>query len=140
MNKILTISILSLIISLQVAQASDFMAEHAKQNGHNSCLSLIKNVEQFLTKPANGNVGTRTSWSSDNANTQLVSSSIELTFSDGSILVDVMVAPTVDGQCSFSYTKTMYHPESCLSCSVTTPEKLTTLNNSKRTKLRMIIL
>ena len=115
MNKLATFSVISLLCAFQLSHASNYMAERAKENGHKSCLAVISDVESFLTKPVNGKVGTSTVWASKDANSQIVSSTTELAFSAGTVLVDLIVAPTIDGHCSFSYTKTLYHDGSCMS-------------------------
>ena len=44
---------------------------------------------------------------------QPFNASMELTFRDGSVLVDFTVIPAPDGTCSYTYTKTWYSASKC---------------------------
>lgn len=116
MSKLKAILMVSILCSSS-AFAGNQIINQAKSVNIKSCLSTIDDLETFFT--AGNNYGTWSVWASEKPDDQIFNASIELTFSDGSQLIDFTVAPTKDQQCSYSYTRTFYSSKSCMAFSKT---------------------
>ncbi len=114
MNKIKLMSI-ALPFLASSAFAGDILVNQAKNAGIKSCLSTISDLETFFTNDID--YGTWSVWASDQSDDQVFNSTLELTFPESSQLIDLTVAPTKDGQCSYTYTRTLYSTESCMATS-----------------------
>ncbi|QUM85310.1 hypothetical protein [Moritella sp. 28] len=114
MNKIRIVLILSSFF-VSSSYAGEQLVNQAKSAGIKSCLSTIAALEGFFTK--NVNYGTASLWATENSDDQIFSATLELSFNDGHQLIDLNVAPTKDGQCSYAYTRTFYSEKSCMSFS-----------------------
>jgi hypothetical protein len=104
-----------LIASTSAVAAQDQVSSYARQTGFQACLSTVVAMEKFFTEDTNYG-----SWSfvaKENPNKNLLNTTLELTFSGGSQMIDLTVAPTADGSCSYSYTRTAYFDKSCLATS-----------------------
>lgn len=110
MNKVVLFLIIS-FLSIY-AYSGEQLVKQARDVGIKSCLSTISDLENFFTKGKN--YGSWSLWASENANDQIFNSTLEITFSDGAQLIDLTVAPTKDGQCSYTYTRTLYSDKSCM--------------------------
>ena len=69
-------------------------------------------MESFFTKETN--YGSWAFVAKEKSDDQILNATLELTYSDGSMLIDFTVAPTKDGTCSYSYTKTFYSEKNCV--------------------------
>jgi hypothetical protein len=116
MNQIKAILIIFALYSSNTL-AGEQLINQAKSVGIKSCLSTISDLENFFTKDKN--YGSWSLWAKDKADDQIFNSTLEITFSDGAHLIDLTVAPTKDGQCSYSYTRTFYSEKSCMAFSKT---------------------
>ena len=104
-------------LAMMLIPASQAKAEEgkitamAKQAGFTSCLSTVTKLETFLS--GKRNYGSWSFWSNKQTDDQPFNASMEISFADGSILVDFTVMPSPDGSCAYSYTKTWYTPTNC---------------------------
>jgi hypothetical protein len=114
MNRIKIALILSTVF-VSNSYAGDQLINQAKKAEIKSCLSTIDALEEFFTK--DNNYGSASLWAVENSNDQIFTSTLEITFSDSHHLIDLTVAPTKDGQCSYSYTRTFYSEKSCMAFS-----------------------
>lgn len=83
----------------------------AREAGFTSCLSTVARLERFLSSKRN--YGSWSFWSNRDTDKQPFNASMEISFSDGSILIDFTVIPSPDGTCAYTYTKSWYTPTSC---------------------------
>ncbi|TMP02949.1 hypothetical protein CWC11_15725 [Pseudoalteromonas sp. S3178] len=114
MNRIKIALLLSSVFASN-SYAGDQLINQAKKAEIKSCLSTIDAVEEFFTKDQS--YGSASLWAVENSDDQIFTSTLELTFSDGPQIIDLTVAPTKDGQCSYSYTRTFYSEKSCMAYS-----------------------
>jgi len=93
------------------AAAEGKITAMAREAGFTSCLSTVAKLEGFLSgkRP----YGSWSFWSNRGTDNQPFNASMEISYSDGSILVDFSVMPSPDGTCSYVYTKSWYSPGSC---------------------------
>jgi hypothetical protein len=104
----------SLLYSTSAA-AEGQVASYARESGFSACLSTVADIERFFTKDTNYG-----SWSfvaKDGTNKQVLNATLELTYSEDAAIIDLTVAPTADGHCTYSYTRTVYFDKSCLATS-----------------------
>jgi hypothetical protein len=130
MNKLKATLLLSILCGSN-AFAGEQLLNQAKSAEIKSCLSTITDLENFFTKDSN--YGSWSSWAENNADDQVFNASLEITFSDGQHLIDLTVAPTKDGQCSYTYSRTFYSEKSCMAFSksdMKTAEYKTELNKN----------
>lgn len=93
----------------------DQVESYAKSSGYSSCLGAVTDLERFFTKDVN--YGSWAFVAKEGTDDQLVNASLELTYGDGTVIVDFTVAPTKDGACSYTYTRTWYNEKSCMATS-----------------------
>lgn len=84
----------------------------AKEAKFSSCLSAVAYLEKFFGE--GNNYGSWSQWAKEGADKQPFNSSIEITFKDGSQLIDMTVTPAPDGTCSFHYSRTWFSEQSCM--------------------------
>ena len=102
-----------LLVLAGMAHADDLqITKTAQEAGIKSCLPTIQDMEKFFGE--DNSYGSWSFWSKENPNKALFSVSIEIDFTDGMHLVDLTVAPTADGMCAYSYTRTWHSPKSCM--------------------------
>lgn len=97
------------------AYCADQVTKYAKDNGFKSCLSTVSDLENFFADGVN--YGSWAFVAKDNSDAQPLNATLELTFNDGSQLVDFTVIPATDGTCSYTYTRTWYSDKSCMATS-----------------------
>lgn len=102
-----------LLLCASNAYAGEQLVNQAKGVGIKSCLPTIADLEHFFTNKGT-NYGSWSLWASDKPDDQIFNSTLEITYSDGPVIVDLTVAPTKDQQCSYSYTRTWYSDQSCM--------------------------
>lgn len=111
--------LLTAAIALTAFSASAFadsqVASYARESGYTACIKAVEDIENFFTKDTN--YGSWTFVAKDDTKRQLLNAAIELTYQDSSTLVDLTVAPTSDGNCSYTYTRTMYTSANCIAAS-----------------------
>jgi len=83
----------------------------AREAGFTSCISTVARLEGFLS--GKQNYGSWSFWSNQETDRQPFNASMEVSYSDGGILVDFTVIPSPDGTCIYTYTKSWYTPNSC---------------------------
>ncbi len=105
----------SLIVTNLAAADDGQVTKMARDAKFQSCLSTVAELDKFFGEGVN--YGNWSVWSKESVDKQLFNTSMELSFSDGTHLIDFTVAPTADGSCSYSYTRTWYSPKSCLATS-----------------------
>lgn len=114
MTRILLAGLLAL--NLGIAQADETQLQGlAKGAGFKACMSTLLDVEKFLAEGKN--YGSWILSAKDQPDKQPLNTSMELTFDDGSAIVDITVTPTPDGECSFLYSRTWYVPSTCMAFS-----------------------
>ncbi|GMM68988.1 hypothetical protein MTsDn1_22830 [Alteromonas sp. MTD1] len=101
-----------LFLSSFSAMSADQVTSYAKKSGVNSCLTTVSDVEKFFAE--GNNYGSWSFVAKEGADDQLVNATLELTFSNRSTMVDFTIAPTKDGSCSYTYTRTFYSEKSCM--------------------------
>ncbi|KAF7764858.1 hypothetical protein PCIT_b0946 [Pseudoalteromonas citrea] len=121
-NKILPI--LAFSLSSFSLMAADQVSSYAKKSGYSSCLTAVSDIENFFAKDSN--YGSWAFVAKEGTDDQIVNATLELTHNDGSTLVDFTIAPTKDGSCSYTYTRTFFTEKSCMA---TTKEEY--MKNSK---------
>lgn len=107
-----------LIAALMVAgnaMADSQIFDIAKEAKFKSCLTTVADLESFFGEGVS--YGNWSQWAKENADKQLFTSTIELTFKDGLQLVDLTVTPAPDGTCSYSYTRSWHSAKSCIATS-----------------------
>ncbi|HWS39735.1 MAG TPA: hypothetical protein VN247_00425 [Arenimonas sp.] len=103
-----------LIATTSVAETITY--EQAKKAGIKRCLPVIKKTSDFLVKQDAH--GASSNWATEETDKQIFSSFIEHGFNDNTTeIINLIVVPTVSGQCAFSYTRTFYSEQSCLALS-----------------------
>ncbi|MBY5993561.1 hypothetical protein [Ferrimonas balearica] len=107
--------LIALLMLAPQVQAEEQLVKHARNAGITACLSTIADLEQFFG--AGNNYGSWSTWASDKADDQIFNSAMEITFSDGVHLIDLTVAPTKDGHCSYAYTRTWSAEQNCMAVS-----------------------
>ncbi len=116
---------LSIILVPLSVYAGEQQVNNAKDAGYTSCLATIIDLETFFTEGENYG-----SWSvraKEKPNDQIFNASLGITIgSDGDQLIDLTIAPTTDGECSYSYTRTSYFSESCIALAKSDMMKNTT--------------
>lgn len=78
-------------------------------------MSTVSEIEQFFAE--NKNYGSWAFVAAEKSDDQPLNATLELSFSDGSTLVDFTVIPAKDGTCSFVYTHTFYSEKNCVATS-----------------------
>ncbi len=99
-------------------QAEEIIADLAQKQGATVCLSTAKELDNFFG--GDTNYGAHVRSATNNPNNQPLDITIEQTFNDGNVIVDIDLVPTSDGQCTVSYAKSWYSSKSCMA---TTQEK-----------------
>jgi len=110
----LTLGLAFCIASVSV-QCAEQVTDYAKSTGFKNCISTVTDVENFFAKGEN--YGSWVFVAKENPNEQLLNSTLEITFGDGTQLVDFTVIPLKDGTCSYTYTRTWYMEKSCMATS-----------------------
>lgn len=117
---------LALVLAFGLMSASAYSAgdisNYAESSGFKVCLSAVKALEAHLVDGSEN--GSITYVSPANTNDHFFNAVIELPFGDDVTLVDLIVAPSKDGTCSFTFTQTWYTEQSC-----TDTTKDTTMKN-----------
>jgi len=112
MKTVMLAALAMMLIHASPARAEDGkITQMARQAGFTSCLSTVAKLEDFLS--GKRNYGSWSFWSNNETDKQPFNASMEISFVDGSILVDFTVIPSPDGTCSYAYTRTWYTPHSC---------------------------
>jgi len=88
------------------------ITQMARQAGISACLSTIAKLEQHFGNKRS--YGSWSFWSNKQTNKQPFNASMEISYKDGSTLVDFTVIPAADGTCSYAYTRTWYSPNDCI--------------------------
>lgn len=104
--------LLALSMSSLPLMAAEQVSSYAKKSGYSSCLTAVSDIENFFAKDTS--YGSWAFVAKEGTDDQIVNATLELTYSDGSTLVDFTIAPTKDGTCSYSYTRTWYSDKSCM--------------------------
>ena len=92
------------------------MVKQAKKFGFTNCITMTKKLENFLAK--NDNYGVWTVTSKQKTTNEFLTASMELTYSNGSELIDLTIVPNnIEQTCSFTYTKTWYSNKNCIATS-----------------------
>lgn len=112
MKKTLIFPLLIMSSASFSAMAADQVTSYVKGTGVNACLTTVSDLETFFADDVN--YGSWAFVAKEGPDEQLVNTTLELTYSDESVLVDFTVAPTIDGHCSYSYTRTFYNAKSCM--------------------------
>jgi hypothetical protein len=97
------------------AFADSQIFDTAKEANFKSCLSTVAELENFFGDGVS--YGNWSQWAKENADKQPFTSTIELTFKDGVHLVDLTIAPSSDGTCSYLYTRNWFSSKSCIAAS-----------------------
>ena len=97
------------------AYAGDQVANYAKKSGYKSCLSTVSDIENFFTQDPN--YGSWAFVAKEKPDDQVLNATLELSYSDGTTLVDFTISPTKDGSCSYTYSRTFYSDKSCIATS-----------------------
>jgi len=105
-------ALIGIVVSAAPAYAADKITSMAKDAGFTSCLTTVTKLEHYFSNKKN--YGSWTFWSNQSTNKQPFNASMEITFKDGSMLVDFTVIPATDGTCSYNYTKTWYSSRNCI--------------------------
>ena len=87
------------------------ITKRAKQVGFNHCITAVRSLEKFLTKNKTYAVNTMTS--TVDVNTNILNTTVEITYTDISELVNLSIIPNSNGTCSYSYTVTWHTKQSC---------------------------
>ncbi|MDX8392032.1 MAG: hypothetical protein R8K53_05630 [Mariprofundaceae bacterium] len=87
------------------------ITQMARQAGSSTCLPTIAKLEHHFGNKRS--YGSWSFWSNKQTAKQPFNASMEISYSDGSTLIDFTVIPAADGTCSYVYTKTWYSPNSC---------------------------
>lgn len=109
------VGIIALAVSTSIvfnANAADQVSNYAKKSGYQACLSTVSDIENFFAEDSN--YGSWAFVAQDKPDDQILNATLELTYNDGSVLVDFTVSPTKDGMCSYNYTRTFYNEKSCI--------------------------
>ncbi len=109
MKRLLLLSMLC--VSCQ-AFADPQVATTAKEGGVKACLKAVAELEDFFGKDVR--YGHWSQWAKEGADSQPFTTTLELTFSDGTHLVDLTVTPATDGTCAYEYTRTFYVAKTCI--------------------------
>lgn len=109
------IGVLAMCAALGVHAEDAQITKSAREAKFLSCLATVAELEKFFGE--GHSYGNWSSWATERPSTQPFNTSIELTFDDGDQLVDLTIAPTPDGQCSYVYTRTWYSAKSCIATS-----------------------
>lgn len=114
MKKVLILTTTFLAVSNTTA--ADFpITNAAKEAKFSSCLSVVTYLEKFFGE--GNSYGSWSQWAKVGTDKQPFTSSIEITFKDGTNLVDMIVSPAPDGTCSFHYSRTWFSEQSCIATS-----------------------
>lgn len=97
------------------AYCADQVTNYAKSSGYEACLSTVSDLESFFAKSAS--YGSWAFVAKDKSDDQPLNATLELTFTDGTHLVDFTVIPSKDGTCSYTYSRTWYSDKSCMATS-----------------------
>lgn len=97
------------------AHGAEQVTNYAKSSGFNSCLSTVSEIEKFFADGSN--YGSWSTVAKDKSDQQPLNATLELTYSDGSQLIDFTIIPSKDGTCSYTYTRTWYSPKNCIATS-----------------------
>ena len=97
------------------AYSADQVTNYAKSSGYKACLSTVSDLESFFADKAN--YGSWAILAKDKSDDQPLNATLELTYTDGSQLIDFTVVPSKDGTCSYTYSRTWYSDKSCMATS-----------------------
>lgn len=142
MNKIkLRVMGLSIALIAFNVSAGEQLVTIAKDAGFTSCLETIDVLENFFTEKIDGNnnYGSRGLWAKEKNNDQIFNATLEITHQDVSQLIDFTVAPTRDGQCSYSYTRTVYFNKSCMVLAKSDLMKNTTYKTELHSRITLFV-
>ncbi len=130
---------LSIALIASNISAGEQLLTIAKDAGFTGCLETIDMLEDFFTEGVDGsdNYGSKGLWAKEKTNDQIFSAALEITFPEGSQLVDFTVAPTKDGQCSYSYTRTVYFSKSCMALAKSDMMKNTTYESEINSRITL---
>lgn len=108
--------VLFLLLSISCnAFADNLPYLQAKKAGIKKCLPAIQKISEFLVKDAK--IGTHSRWSRNSPDTSAFSTVIEANVSDGTILMNLNVTPTLGGNCYIEYESIFHFNKSCLAAS-----------------------
>ena len=86
--------------------------EQAKNNNVKTCLKAVTDISNFLI--GDGEHGAHGTWATDSQDSHYTAV-IERAYSDGSMTMNIVAAPTADGKCVAQYTKHIIFEENCMS-------------------------
>lgn len=112
MNRIMLVALALLLLPEALAHAEEGkITKMARDAGFTSCIATVARLEGFLGSKQS--YGSWSFWSNRGTDGQPFNASMEISYADGGILVDVSVIPSPDGTCAYTYTKSWYTPNSC---------------------------
>jgi hypothetical protein len=104
-----------LIFATNNLLAENIPYDQATKVGIKKCLPAIKKMTNFVIE--DGNHGAHSIWNSDTPDSSGFSTIIERNFSDGTIVTNVVVAPTANGKCYAEYQRVFNVNKSCIAMS-----------------------
>lgn len=114
-KKIIELS-LFLAIGLMASDKDRVLLKQAKEFGFTNCITTVKKLENHLAK--DDNYGTWTITSQNKTKNEFLTATMELTYNDGSELVDLTIIPNnIEKTCSFTYTRTWFSNKNCIATS-----------------------
>lgn len=110
-----TLCISALITSICLpAFAADIASNIAEKHNFKQCLSTVTELEKFFADPIGGeDYGVYVSTAKKDTSRNPLHATLELDLGTSSQIIDLVVAPTIDGGCAYSYTRTFYIAASC---------------------------
>lgn len=114
-NVFIKILISGLLFTATTYANESSLVSSAKGLGFTKCISTVKEMQDFFADKAQ--YGHLTIVAQDNPNGTLLTTSLEIVYSDGSTLVDLTVVPNTDNTCSYTYTRTLILNDNCMSVS-----------------------
>ena len=112
MKTVMLVALAMLFLPVQQAWGDEGkITRMAREAGFTSCIDTVAKLEAYL-----GNkrpYGSWSFWSNKQTDKQPFNASMEISYSDGAILVEFSVIPSPDGSCAYTFSKTWYSPNSC---------------------------
>lgn len=103
-----TIAVISGLLISTTSIAGNIPYEQAQKSGIKRCLPAVKGLSEHLI--ADDRHGANSNWFTKNTDQKPFQSVIEREFENDKIteISNLLVVPTADGQCAYSYTRTAY--------------------------------
>lgn len=102
----------ALVLLASNATAENVAFDQARQAGVSKCLPAIEAITDAIV--GDGNAGAHSIWHRDDPDSTGFTSAIERNFDNGTVMTNVNVVPTANGECYVEYQRIAHTENSCL--------------------------